>query len=490
MSDALSDIVHVAGREILDSRGNPTVEVEVVLASGARGRAAVPSGACTGAHEAVELRDGGDRYGGKGVLTAVGHVNAEIAERARRLRRARPARHRRRAARPRRHRQQGAASAPTPSSACRSRWPRRPPTTLDLPLYRYVGGANAHVLPVPMMNVLNGGAHADNNVDFQEFMIVPVGAPSVQRGAALGHRDLPRAEEAAPRQAASRTARRRRGRLRARPRHQRGRASRCSSRRSSRPGYKPGEEIALALDPAVSELYRDGAYHLDGEGKVLTSEELVGLLDAHRRPLPDRLDRGRHAGGRLGRLEAAHRGRRRPRASSSATTCSSPTSQRLRTGIERGIANSILVKVNQIGTLTETLDTVALATQHCVHRGDVAPLAARPRTRPSPTSRSPPTAARSRPARPARSDRVAKYNQLLRIEDELGRGRRLPWPIGARAAPLTGTGIQRRARTARVPPPTSAKNARLDHDEREEHLDDRPTCGATARVRSRTLAPR
>ncbi len=204
-------------------------------------------------------------------------------------------------------------SAPTRSSAPASPWPRPPPTTLELPLYRYVGGTNAHVLPVPMMNVLNGGVHADNNVDFQEFMIMPVGAPSFSRGAALGHADLPRAQGGAARQG-PRDRGRRRGWLRPRPRLQRGGDQAAGARRSSAAGFTPGDDIAIALDPAASEIYRDGAYHLDGEGKVArppTRWPTTGprIVDT----LPDRLDRGRHGRGRLGRA-----GRRSPQRSATA----------------------------------------------------------------------------------------------------------------------------------------------------------------------------
>ena len=264
----MSEIIHVHGREILDSRGNPTVEVEVALASGAVGRAAVPSGASTGEHEAVELRDGGDRYLGKGVMTAVNYVNTEIADcltgwdpidqrsidlellaldgtdNKGRL---------------------GANAILGTSLAVA----KAAAADLQVPLYRYVGGANAHVLPVPMMNVLNGGAHADNSVDFQEFMIMPVGAPTFSEALRWG----------------TQTYHVLKGVL-----HDRGLSTAVGDEGGFAPdlssneeaivllleaiekaGYKPGDDIAIALDPAVSEIYRDGAYHLDGEGKVLSA---------------------------------------------------------------------------------------------------------------------------------------------------------------------------------------------------------------------------
>ncbi len=184
----MASIEAVGAREILDSRGNPTVEVEVALDDGTIGRAAVPSGASTGAFEAVELRDGGNRYGGKGVAKAVDAVLDVIGPELGRLRGLRAAAGRPAAARPRRHPQQGASSAPTPSSACRSRSPAPRPSRADLPLFRYVGGPNAHLLPVPMMNILNGGSHADTGVDVQEFMIAPIGAATFREALRAGRR--------------------------------------------------------------------------------------------------------------------------------------------------------------------------------------------------------------------------------------------------------------------------------------------------------------
>ena len=228
----------------------------------------MPSGASTGEHEAVELRDGGDRYGGKGVRQAVGYVNGEIADELRgrdaldqRLDRHGPASSSTApTTRP--------GSAPTPSSGTSLAVAKAAADELELPLYRYVGGANAHVLPVPMMNVVNGGVHADNSIDLQEFMVMPIGAPELRRGDAVGDRDVPRAEAAAPRPGPV-DGRRRRGRLRSEP----GDATRTPSRilveAIEAAGFRPGEDIAIALDPATSELYRDGRYHLAGEGKVL-----------------------------------------------------------------------------------------------------------------------------------------------------------------------------------------------------------------------------
>jgi enolase len=411
----MSEIVHVQGREILDSRGNPTVEVEVVLDSGAIGRAAVPSGASTGEHEAVELRDGGDRYGGKGVATAVGFVNNEIAGVIEGF----DALDQRTVDRelldldgtPNKARLGANAILGTSLAIAKAA-----ADELGLPLYRYVGGAGAHVLPVPMLNVLNGGAHADNSVDFQEFMIMPVGAPSFRealrwgvetyhvlkqvlrdKGLATGvgdeggfAPDLPNNEEAIVLLMAA----------------------------IEKAGYAPGDEIAIALDPAVSELYRDGAYHLEGEGKVLSAGDLAEywarLVDTYPivsiedgmaeddwdgwKALTDSVgDRCQLVGDDLFVTNTA----------------------RLQMGIDRATANSILVKVNQIGSLTETLETVELAHRHAYtavmsHRSGetedstIADLAVAT------------NCGQIKTGAPARSDRVAKYNQLLRIEAELG----------------------------------------------------------------------
>jgi enolase len=426
----MSDIVHIVGREILDSRGNPTVEVEVVLESGARGRAAVPSGASTGEHEAVELRDGGERYLGKGVLTAVGFVNDEIAgvldgfealdQRTidRELIELDGTDNK---ARIGANAILGASLAVAKAAA----------DELELPLYRYLGGPNAHVLPVPMFNVVNGGVHADNTIDLQEFMIMPVGAPSFSEALRWGvqtyhtlkkvlhdqHLSTSVGDEGgfAPNLATNED------------------AIKILVQAIEQAGFTPGDDIAIALDPAVSELYRDGAYHLDGEGKVLSSDALVDywthLVDTY--PIvsiedgmaEDDWDGWALLSGALGsRLQLM------------GDDLFVTNSDRLRMGIDRGIANSILVKVNQIGTLTETLDTVDLATRHSYtsvisHRSGetedatIADLAVAT------------NCGQIKTGAPARSDRVAKYNQLLRIEAELGenaafRGR-------AALAPLT-----------------------------------------------------
>jgi enolase len=415
----MSEIVFVAGREILDSRGNPTVEVEVVLSSGATGRAAVPSGASTGEHEAVELRDGDDRYGGKGVQTAVGFVNGEIAGVLEGL----DALDQRGVDRElldldgTDNKGRIGANAILGTSLAIA---KAAAAHVELPLYRYVGGANAHVLPVPMMNVLNGGVHADNSVDFQEFMIMPVGAPSFREALRWGAQTYHVLKQVlhdkglstgvgdeggfAPDLATNED------------------AIKLLLEAIERAGFTPGEEIAIALDPAVSELYRDGAYHLEGEGKVLSSDELAAywtrIVDTY--PvvsIEDGMQEDDWEGWK--RLTEAVGDRCQLVGDDLFVT----NVRRLRMGIERQTANSILVKVNQIGSLTETLDTVELATRHSYtavmsHRSGetedatIADLAVAT------------NCGQIKTGAPARSDRVAKYNQLLRIEEELGESAR------------------------------------------------------------------
>ncbi len=411
----MSEIVHVAGREILDSRGNPTVEVDVVLESGAMGRAAVPSGASTGEHEAVELRDGGDRYGGKGVLTAVGFVNDEVAGVIRGF----DALDQRGIDRElldldgTDNKSRIGANAILGTSLAVA---KAAANELEIPLYRHVGGANAHVLPVPMMNVLNGGVHADNSVDFQEFMIMPVGASSFKEALRWGAQTYHVLKNVL---------------------HDNGLATAVGDEGGFAPdlesnedaikllieairtaGFTPGEDIAIALDPAVSEIYRDGMYHLEGEGKVLSAAELAAywtrLVDTY--PIvsvEDGMDENDWTG--WAELTAAIGDRCQIVGDDLFVT----NSRLLQRGIDENVANSILVKVNQIGSLTETLDTVELATRHSYtsvisHRSGetedatIADLAVAT------------NCGQIKTGAPARSDRVAKYNQLLRIEAELG----------------------------------------------------------------------
>jgi enolase len=411
----VSIVDDVVGREILDSRGNPTVEVEVELVSGVRGRAAVPSGASTGAHEAVERRDGGKRYGGKGVLDAVGHVNGEIRDAVVGLDAAD-------------QRALDTAMITLDGTANSGRLganailgvslaaAKAVAEECGLPLYRYVGGVNAHVLPVPMMNVLNGGAHADSNVDVQEFMLLPVGAVSFSealrwgtetyhalrgllrdRGLATGlgdeggfAPDLPSNEEALKLLLAA----------------------------IEQAGYEPGREIALGLDVAATELFASGKYELAGEKRTFTSSEFADYLAdlSSRYPVVSIED---------GMAEddwdgwAALTKRLGADVQLVGDDVFVTNVDRLGRGIEAGIANSILVKVNQIGSLTATLDTMQLAARAaytCVmsHRSGetedatIADLAVAP------------NCGQIKTGAPARSDRVAKYNQLLRIEEELG----------------------------------------------------------------------
>jgi enolase len=412
----VSRIQHLAGREVLDSRGNPTVEVEVELASGASGRAIVPSGASTGTFEAAERRDGGSRYGGKGVLAAVESVRGEIADALVGL----DATDQRAVdgilveldgtdskARLGANAVLGVSLAVARAAAA----------DVGLPLYRYVGGANAHVLPVPMMNVLNGGVHADNDVDVQEFMIVPVGAVSFSEalrwgaetyhalGRYLRAEDLSTAvgDEGgfAPNLPSNED------------------AVRVLVRAIEEAGRAPREEVAIALDPAATELYRDGLYHLAGEGRKLSADELVGYWQelCDRYPVvsfedglaEDDWDGWAALTSALGR-----------RVQLVGDDIFVTNIDRLRRGVSAGVANSILVKPNQIGTLTEMLATMELAAQSgystvMSHRSGetedstIADLAVAT------------NCGLIKAGAPARSDRVAKYNQLLRIEEQLGR---------------------------------------------------------------------
>jgi enolase len=411
----MSEIEHVVAREVLDSRGNPTVEVEVVLDTGARGRAIVPSGASTGEHEAVELRDGGDRYGGKGVLDAVGNVNGDILDAIVGIDALE-------------QRTLDAELIALDGTDNKSRLganallgvslaaAKAAAAELDLPLYRYVGGVNAHVLPVPMFNVLNGGVHADNNIDLQEFMIMPIGAPSYREalrwGAETYHvlkkllhdRGLSTAvgDEGgfAPDLASNED------------------AIRLLVEAIQQAGHSPGDDIAIALDPATSELFRDGAYHLDGENRVLSPDEMVDywhrLAGAY--PIVS-IEDGMAEDDWTGweKLTAALGGGVQLVGDDLFVT----NAERLAMGIERRVANSVLVKVNQIGTLTETLETVALANR----RGYTAVMSHRSGETEDTTIADLAVATNCgqiKAGAPARSDRVAKYNQLLRIEEDLG----------------------------------------------------------------------
>jgi enolase len=411
----MSSIEHVVGREVIDSRGNPTVEVEVYLASGAEGRAIVPSGASTGQFEAVELRDGGDRYSGKGVENAVDHVNAEIREALLGFDAIEQREIDRQMldldgtdnkARLGANAILGVSLAVAKAAA----------DELGLPLYRYVGGTNAHVLPVPMLNVLNGGAHADNNVDFQEFMIMPVGAASFREAlrwgvetyhvlkGVLSDRGLATAigDEGgfAPNLGSNEE------------------ALQLLVEAIEKAGLTPGDDVALALDVASTEFFADGRYTLAGEGRELDPAEMVGLLAelSGKYPIVSIEDGcGEEDWDGWAELTKSIGDRVQLVGDDLFVT----NVERLQRGIDVGVANSILVKVNQIGTLTETLDAVALAaassyTSVMSHRSGetedttIADLAVAT------------NCGQIKTGAPARSDRVAKYNQLLRIEDDLG----------------------------------------------------------------------
>ncbi len=426
----MSEIEYVVGREVLDSRGNPTVEVEVVLDSGAKGRALVPSGASTGEHEAVEKRDGGSRYLGKGVLDAVAAVNGELAEAVVGM-----------DALDQRlidtemvdldgtdNKGRFGANAILGVSLAVA---KAAAIELELPLYRYVGGANAHVLPVPMMNVINGGVHADNSIDLQEFMVMPVGAPSFSEALRWGVETYHALRKLLHDRKLATAVGDEGGFAPNLPSNED--AIRILVDAIEAAGYTPGEQIAIALDPATSELYRDGAYHLTGEGKVLSSDDFVAywvrLCDTY--PIvsiedgmaEDDWDGWASLTRALGsRIQLV------------GDDLFVTNTERLQMGIDRATANSVLVKVNQIGTLTETLETVELAHFHAYtavmsHRSGetedatIADLAVAT------------NCGQIKTGAPARSDRVAKYNQLLRIEADLGeaaayRGRKALAPRG------------------------------------------------------------
>ena len=411
----MSTIDHIAGRQVLDSRGNPTVEVEVFLDSGAHGRAMVPSGASTGTFEAVELRDGGEAWNGKGVSKAVGHVNDEIADAIEGME-----------ALDQRavdlalidldgtdNKARLGANAILGTSLAVA---KAAADELALPLYRYVGGANAHVLPVPMMNVINGGAHADNTIDLQEFMVMPVGAASyaeaLQWGVEIYH-------------------------VLKKILHDRGLSTAVGDEGGFAPdlgtnedaiavlveaiekaGRTPGEEVAIALDPAASEIYRDGVYDLAGEGRKLSSEDMVGFwVDlCDRYPIvsiEDGMGEEDWDGWALMSRELGSR------VQLVGDDLFVTNVERLSRGIASGTANSILVKVNQIGSLTETLETVGMA----IRSGYTAVMSHRSGETEDTTIADLAVATNCgqiKTGAPARSDRVAKYNQLLRIEDDLG----------------------------------------------------------------------
>jgi len=412
----MTAIIDVHAREILDSRGNPTVEVDVLLDDGSMGRAAVPSGASTGAHEAVELRDGdAARYLGKGVLKAVAAVNGEIsdtilgldAEDQRTLDLAMIESD----GTPNKARLGANAILGVSLAAAKAAAAAR-----GLPLYSYVGGVSAHVLPVPMMNIINGGEHADNPIDVQEFMIMPVGAPTlaeaVRWGAEVFHTLKKGLHDKGLATAVG---------------DEGGFAPNLASTRAAldfimasieRAGFAPGEDIALALDCAATEFFRDGKYEISGEGLSLTSQAMADYLagltnDYPIRSIEDGMGEDDFEG--WAALTAAVGSRVQLVGDDLFVT----NPERLRMGIGKGLANSLLVKVNQIGTLSETLEAVSIAqragyTAVMSHRSGetedatIADLAVAT------------NCGQIKTGSLARSDRLAKYNQLIRIEEELG----------------------------------------------------------------------
>jgi enolase len=411
----MSDIEVVHARQILDSRGNPTVEVEIALRSGATGRAAVPSGASTGEFEATELRDGGEPFLGKAVTTAVGNVNGEIAgaikgmdaEDQRALDRAlidldgTPNKSRLGA-----NAILGVSLAAAHAAAAEER----------APLWRYLGGEQAHILPVPMMNVLNGGAHADNSVDFQEFMIVPSGASSFSEGLRMGTEVYHHLKKTL---------------------HARGLSTAVGDEGGFAPdlesneaalqalvegieaaGYAPGDDLVIALDPATSEIREGDVYDLEHEQRKLSSEEMAAywadLCDRY--PIvsiEDGMDEEDWDGWKALTDQVGER------VQLVGDDLFVTNTERLKRGIDAGVGNSILIKVNQIGTLTETLDAIAMARE----AGYTAVMSHRSGETEDVTIADLAVATgcgQIKTGAPSRSDRVAKYNQLLRIEEQLG----------------------------------------------------------------------
>ena len=411
----MTAIADIHAREILDSRGNPTVEVEVTLDSGIVGRAAVPSGASTGAHEAVELRDGGTRFGGRGVRQAVGAVNGEIFDALSGFDAADQLAIDRTLIKldgtPNKGRL-GANAVLGVSLACA----KASAAEIEQPLYRYVGGVFARTLPVPMMNIVNGGVHADNPIDIQEFMVMPVGAPSVTDAIRMGSEIFHALRKKL---------------------HDSGHNTNVGDEGGFAPnlpsadaalgfvmqaieaaGYHPGDDVVLALDPAASEFYRDGKYDLKGEGKVLDPAGMVAYYaDLVRRypivSIEDGMAEDDWEGWELLTRELGGK----VQLVGDDLLVTNPT--RLRRAIDSGVANALLVKVNQIGTLSETLEAIEIAMRAgygavMSHRSGetedtmIADLAVAT------------NCGQIKTGSLSRSDRLAKYNQLIRIEEQLG----------------------------------------------------------------------
>ncbi len=417
-----SQIESIVGREVLDSRGNPTIEVEVVLADESVGRAIVPSGASTGEHEAVELRDGDkSRYGGKGVLKAVENVNSVIADELLGWD----------ATDQKGIDQMLIALDGTPNKGrlganailgVSLAVAKAAAASVGLPLYRYLGGTYAHVLPVPMMNILNGGKHADNTVDIQEFMVMPTGAScwaEALRMCAEVYHNLAKVLKSKGLSTAIGD--------------EGGFAPNLKTSEETietilaaieQAGYKAGEQFHIALDPAATEMYKDGKYHFEGEGVVRTTAELVDYYESlvNKYPIVSIEDGMAEDDWEGFRMLTERIG---DRVQVVGDDLYVTNVERLKKGIQMGATNSILIKVNQIGTLTETLDTIEMAkragmTAVVSHRSGetedtfIADLVVAT------------NAGQIKTGAPARSERVAKYNQLIRIEDDLGDAARYP----------------------------------------------------------------
>jgi enolase len=411
----MTAIVDITAREVLDSRGNPTVEVDVSLEDGSAGRAIVPSGASTGTHEAVELRDGGPRYGGKGVMQAVDAVNTEIfdilcgldAEEQIRIDRMMCALD----GTPNKRRLGANAILGVSLAVAKAA-----AEAAHLPLYRYVGGTSARVLPVPMMNIINGGAHADNAIDFQEFMIMPVGAETFREGLRMGA-EVYHALKKALHDAGHSTNVGDEGGF-APALNTADEALTFIMRAIEKANYKPGSDVVLALDPASSEFFKKGRYALEGEGKTLEPGDMVRYYEGlvSRYPIvsiEDGMAEDDWAG--WAQITKALGAKIQLVGDDIFVT----NTARLNEGIAKGVANAILIKVNQIGTLTETLD--AVDTAHRAHYGVV--MSHRSGETEDTTIADLAVATNCGQIKTgslARSDRIAKYNQLLRIEERLG----------------------------------------------------------------------
>ncbi len=412
----MSAIVDIIGREVIDSRGNPTVECDVLLESGVMGRAAVPSGASTGSREAIELRDGDkSRYLGKGVLKAVEHINTEIAEAVLGLDASEQAFLDKTLIDLDGTENKGRLGA-NAMLAVSMAVARAAAEEAGLPLYRYFGGMGAVQLPVPMMNVINGGAHANNNLDLQEFMILPVGAPSLREALRYGAEVFHALKKIIHDKGMSTAVGDEGGFAPSVESHEA--AIQLILQAIEAAGYVPGEQIALGLDCAASEFYKDGKYHLEGEGLTLTAQQWTDMLATWCDKYPIiSIEDGMHEGDWEGwKILTERLGKKVQLVGDDLYVTNTKI---LKEGIEKGIANSILIKINQIGTLTETFAAIEMAkragyTAVISHRSGetedntISDIAVGT------------NAGQIKTGSMSRSDRMSKYNQLLRIEEDLG----------------------------------------------------------------------